>query len=168
MASEIRPRTSFEIGENPMRRRPFFLLVLGLPAISLLLAADEPKPKVAEARDRAKLVGTWTLVSAKYNDADYKFPEGYKVTKLVTPTHFATMTYHEKDGTVGRAGWGTYELVGESYTETPEYSTSDNFEAMRGKAQTFSCKVEGNTWRHRGKLTTGMTVEEVYERPAVK
>ena len=151
-----------------MRRRRLSSFTLGLLTLALAIAADDPKPKAAEAKDQAKLVGTWTLVSAKYNGQDFIYPEGYKIIKLVTPTHFATLTASEKDGSVGRAAGGIYTLVGETYTETPEYSTSENFEAMRGKPQSFNCKVEGKTWTHSGKLTNGMSIEEVYERTPAK
>jgi hypothetical protein len=35
---------------------------------------------------------------------------------------------------------------------------------LRGKPQVFTWKVEGNKWYHNGKLNTGLTGEEVWER----
>jgi hypothetical protein len=35
---------------------------------------------------------------------------------------------------------------------------------IKGKAQTFKWKVEGNRWHHTGKLDKGPTIDEVWER----
>ena len=40
----------------------------------------------------------------------------------------------------------------------------DTFDLIKGKAQTFKCKVEGNKWHHDGKLSNDLTIEEVWER----
>ena len=40
----------------------------------------------------------------------------------------------------------------------------DVLQMLKGKPQSFECKVEGNKWYHTGKLSTGLTVEEVWER----
>ena len=41
---------------------------------------------------------------------------------------------------------------------------SQDFETIKGNAQTFKCRIEGNTWHHDGKLSNGITIEEVCER----
>ena len=50
------------------------------------------------------------------------------------------------------------------YEETPEYGISNDFKLLKGKAQSFKWKVEGNKWYHNGKLSSGTTIEEVWER----
>ena len=60
-----------------MRRR-LLSVPLALLTLALALAADDPKPKADGPKDQAKLVGTWTLVSATYDGRDFNFPEGYK------------------------------------------------------------------------------------------
>jgi hypothetical protein len=122
--------------------------------------ADEPK---RDAKSDNKLVGTWKLVSAKYGGEEFKFPEGDTMVKHVTPTQFMWATY-DKDGKVTRAAGGGYTLKGDVYEETPEYGIGSDFEVIKGKAQTFKWKVEGNKWYHDGKLSNGLTIEEVWER----
>ena len=145
-----------------MPRLLLAVLALLIPvALSPSVAsADEPKKEAAAA---GKLVGSWKLVSAKYNGNEFTFPEGYTVVKHVTPFQFVTVIYNTK-GELGRASGGSYDLEGEVYKETPEYGTSDNFADIKGKVQTFQCKVEGNKWTHSGQLSNGMQIEEVYEK----
>jgi hypothetical protein len=46
----------------------------------------------------------------------------------------------------------------------PEYGISEDFETIKGKAQTFKWQVDGNKWHHSGKLSNGLTIEEVWEK----
>jgi hypothetical protein len=122
--------------------------------------AADPK---GDAKSDNQLVGTWKLISAKYGGQEVKFPEGTTMIKHVTPTQFMWANY-DKDGKVTRAAGGGYTLKGEVYEETPEYGISNDFDLIKGKAQTFKWKVEGNKWHHDGKLSSGLTIEEVWER----
>jgi hypothetical protein len=132
-------------------------------AISIILTsavADEPKDK---ANSENKLVGTWKLLTAKYGGQEFNFPEGTTMVKHVTPTHFMWATYG-KDGTVTRSIGGAYTIKGETYEEMAEYGISSDFDLLKGNAQTFTWKVVGNKWHHNGKLSSGLTIEEVWER----
>jgi hypothetical protein len=120
--------------------------------------ADEPKAKPAN-----KLVGTWKEVSAKYDGNEARPPEGFKSIKHVTPTHFMWVDL-DKDGNATGAFGGPYTLTGDKYEETFEYGFGDLFKSLRGKTQSFTCKVEGNKWYHNGKTINGATLEEVWER----
>jgi hypothetical protein len=71
---------------------------------------------------------------------------------------------YDKDGKVFRAAGRSYTLKGDAYEETPEYGISGDFDLLKGKAQPFKCKIDGNTWHHDGKLSDGTTIEEVWER----
>ncbi len=132
-----------------------FFLVLA----SATARADEPKD-VAAGR---KLVGTWKIVSAKYGGNEYTFPAGATTIKHVTPTHFMWVTY-DADGKVTRCAGGTYTLKGNIYEEKPEYGLSADFDVIKGKPQTFKCKVQDGKWHHDGKLSNDLTIEEVWER----
>jgi hypothetical protein len=68
------------------------------------------------------------------------------------------------DGTVTRAAGGTYILKGDVYEETPQYGLSADFDTVKEKAQTFKCRIDGDTWHHDGKLSNGLTIEEIWER----
>jgi hypothetical protein len=149
-----------------MRQIAIILGVLGVaiafsPTCS---AADEPEK--AEAKPDNELVGTWKLVSAKYNGQENKLPEGITMLKHVTPTQFMWAIY-DKDGKVESALGGPYTLKGEKYDETPEYGLADTLEslnALKGRVQSFTWKIKGNKWYHDGKLSSGVTIEEVWER----
>jgi hypothetical protein len=117
----------------------------------------------ANLKDSDALVGTWKLTSSRYNGQDFAFPAGISVVKHLTPGHFVTMIYDEA-GKVQRAAGGSYVIDGDSYKETPEYSTSENFGNIKNITQSFTSKLEGNTWRYSGKLSIGMEMEEVYVR----
>jgi hypothetical protein len=122
--------------------------------------ADDPKEK---AKTDNKLVGTWKTVSAKYGGKDVKRPEGFTAIKHVTPTQFM-WAWCDKDGKVMAALGGTYTVEGEEYVEMPEYGTATILGQLKGKRQEFKWKVEGNKWYHTGKLSSGLTIEEVWER----
>ncbi len=134
------------------------MLALSCPIASSRLAADETKGEAA-----GKLVGTWKMVSAVYGGREHKFPEGTTTLKHVTPTQFMWASY-DADGRVTRAAGGSYTLAGEDYVETPEYGLSADFEVIRGKPQSFRCRVDGSRWHHDGKLSNGLTIDEVWER----
>ncbi len=85
------------------------------------------------------------------------------MVKHITPTHFMWVTY-DGEGKVTRTAGGTYTLKGEDYVENPEYGLGADFETIKGKAQTFKCKVDGNKWHHDGQLSNGLTIEEIWER----
>src|SRR5262245_16153893 len=139
------------------------LLALVAAAFALRTASSaDDEPKKAETKPENKLVGTWKLVSARYGGQEGQFPEGPTRVKPVTPTQFMWASY-DKDGKVDSALGGSYTLVGNKYEETPEYGVGDVLEALKGKPQSFEWKVEGNKWHHTGKLSSGLTIEEVWE-----
>jgi hypothetical protein len=135
-------------------------VVIALVVTAAAAWAADPK---GDAKSDNQLVGTWKLISAKYGGQEVKFPEGTTMLKHVTPTQFMWANY-DTDGKVTRAAGGGYTLKGEVYEETPEYGISSDFDLIKGKAQTFKWKVEGNKWYHDGKLSSGLTIEEVWER----
>ena len=136
-------------------------LVAAVAFTSARSAADEAKK--AEAKPENKLVGTWKLVSAKYGGQDVTFPEGSTRLKHITPAQFMWASY-DKDGKVDATLGGPYTLKGDKYEETPEYGIGDVLELLKGKPQSFECKVEANKLYQNGKLSSGLTIEEVWER----
>jgi len=128
------------------------------------MAVARPDPA---ASPQEKLIGTWRLVSARYGGEDHKSPEGTTTLKHVTSSQFMWASYGA-DGTVTRAAGGTYTLKADTYEETPEYGLSGDFDLIRGKAQTFKCMIDGDKWHHDGKLSNGLTIEEVWERVGKK
>lgn len=141
---------------------------IGVTVLFLIVAFAVAVPRIAadeegEAKKQSQLVGTWKLVSAKWGGREPKFPEGTTYLKHITPTQFMWAMYG-KDGRVTRAAGGGYTVKGEIYEETPEYGIGRDFDLIRGKVQAFKWKVDGDKWYHSGKLHTGLTIEEVWER----
>jgi len=135
------------------------LAVVLVAAAAIAVRADEP----AKGQAANPLVGTWKAVSAKYGGQEASRPDGYTHLKHVTPTQFMWAIY-DKDGKVEAGLGGGYTLKGNEYVETPEYGMGGVLDQLKGKPQTFTWKVEGNKWYHTGKLSTGLTIEEVWER----
>jgi hypothetical protein len=126
-------------------------------------SADDSK---AEAKGEGKLVGTWKLVSKKNQEGkEVEIPQGTRVLKLLTPTHFIAVT-HNADGEVSRASGGSYTLKGDTFEEVPEFAISSTYdlERLKGKPQSFRCKIVGNKWYHSGTLSNGGTIDEEWER----
>jgi hypothetical protein len=141
-------------------------VTLWLAAIAMLIVAgvnapgDEP---AVDAKLGSELVGTWRQVSAKYGGKEHRFPEGITTIKHVTPAQFMWLSY-DKEGNILRTAGGGYTLKGNVYEETPEYGIGPDFAVIKGKAQAFTCKIKGDRWYHTGKLSNGLTIEEVLER----
>jgi hypothetical protein len=125
------------------------------------MIADDSKK--AEAMTENKLIGTWKMVKAKFDGKEFKIPKGATQLKHITPTQHMFLDF-DKDGILFDARGGPYTLKGEKLEVTPEYGLSEVFKVMKGKPQSFVCKVEGNKWYHSGTLSNGLTIEEVWER----
>lgn len=148
-----------------MRQMAFTVAALvALIAFTSLAAQESTDAIIASGHE---LIGTWKMKSAKYGGQEYSFPEGTTTLKHVTPAQFMWVTY-DKDGTVTRTAGGGYTLDGDKYAETPEYGIGEDFESIKGKAHSFSWKVDGNAWHHSGRLGDGLTIEEVWERVEAK
>jgi len=146
-----------------MRRRVFSVsLIVGTLLLAYgALGVEDPADKNGAA---AKLIGTWKMVSAKYNGEESDLPKTGITLKHITPGNFIFVTYDSETGKVTRAAGGTYTLTGEKYEEAPEYGLSEDFEAIRGKRHAFTLKIDGDTWHHNGALADGLKIEEVWER----
>jgi len=131
--------------------------------IIITLAVTGAANRPEDAKSDNKLVGTWKLVSGNYGGQASTPPEGVTTLKHVTPTQFMWASY-EKDGKITRAAGGGYTIKGDAYEETPEYGMGEDFNLIKGKPQTFKWKIEGNKWYHNGKLSNGLTIDEVWER----
>lgn len=145
-----------------MARTAIRLLVV-IVALSVTAAAATADERGSGAKSLNKLIGTWRQVLAKYGGREHRFPEGVTTVKHITPSAFMWVTY-DSDGNVMRAAGGPYTIKDEEYRETPEYGLGPDFTLIKGKAQTFTWKVEGDKWYHNGKLSNGLTIEEVWER----
>ena len=137
----------------------YVLFLAGLGSSSGMMA-DERTDQGAAANE---LIGTWKLVSGKYGGRESTLLKDATTLKHMTPTHYMWATY-DKDGQVTRTAGGSYTFTGGVLESTPEYGLGPDFEAIKGKPQSYKCKVEGNKWYQTGTLSTGQTLEEVWQR----
>ncbi len=91
------------------------LVVVAALTAATTARADDLK---GEAKADNKLVGTWKLISAKYDGNESKLLKGHTQVKHVTPTQFMWAVYGE-DGKVTAALGGTYTLKSDEYVEVP-------------------------------------------------
>jgi hypothetical protein len=149
---------------------PYFLVAaLTVTPCLLVLAAHNSPTRLAASKTKGeyttanKLVGTWKLVSAKYGGRESRLPKEATTLKQVTPTHYMWVTF-DKDGQVTRTQGGPYVFDGGVLKGTPEYGLGREFKPIKGKQQLFKVKFDGNRWTQNGTLSTGTTLEEVWER----
>ncbi|MBA3313479.1 MAG: hypothetical protein M3552_13255 [Planctomycetota bacterium] len=146
-------------------------LVVAAATVSLFAQTDvEAPPSGPEDQKKSsvtndRLVGTWKLVSAKYGGRTSDVPERYTMLKHITPTQFMWVSYDD-EGVVRRAAGGEYTLNSGKYAEMPHYGLSADFDIIKGKPQQFDCRIDGETWHHKGELSNGLTIEEVWKRVA--
>jgi hypothetical protein len=92
------------------------------------------------------IVGTWEFVSAKTTREDGTTAEftthDLRSTKILNQTYFCVVT-RNADGSFRHTNVGPYDLEGDLYTETLEYSTNPNW---TGSKAVYKSKVEGDLW----------------------
>ena len=137
--------------------------LLACVCVVALSAASHSADPAAEN----KLLGTWKLISAKYGGKEAARGEGVTHLKHVTATQFNWVIY-DKDGVLQASLGGAYTIKKDAYEETPAYGTESLVKQLKGKAQSFTWAIEDGKWKHNGKLSNGVTVEEVWERVDAK
>ncbi|MGE3776919.1 MAG: hypothetical protein AB7F89_07040 [Pirellulaceae bacterium] len=132
-----------------------------LACVSTTAFADDPVPEVELSK---QLVGTWKMVSAKFGGKESDLPTRLTVLKHVTPTHMTWMRSDPKTGEVVAMASGVWTISGDKYSDTPTMGMGPQFATVKGGTHTFTCRIVGDKWFHTGKLATGLTIEEVWER----
>lgn len=154
-----------------MRSRHWFAaeVTLLLVAGSLFLVHAQTNKRAAHDR----LIGAWRMVSFKYRDAAAftDVPEAERThLKYFTGSRFIWVDYDSKTKEMQSAAGGKYVLEGNVLKETPEFGLGTEAADMRDREQTFSVKIEGDTYRQSGTLVFGgknpenMKLEEVWKR----
>jgi hypothetical protein len=136
--------------------------VLGCVAMLGVLRAGSQE-KGAKAEDN-KLIGTWKMVSAKYDGQESDTPTRLICFKHITPTHWIWAFADPATKDISMAATGTYTLKDDTYLELPLYTVGQGVEGIRDKPQNFTWKIDGNKWYHTGTLSSGVKIEEVWER----
>jgi len=106
---------------------------------------------------RKRLDGAWELLSGQ------PLPEGARDIKILSGGNFMFAAYDTATGKPLYAAGGTYVLEGSSYTEHMDFA-SDQIAALVGEDQSFTVKVDGDTFSQIGTLTNGKPLSEVWKR----
>ena len=78
--------------------------------------------------------------------------------------HFIWVAYDTEKKKTAYTGGGTYKIDGDRYTEHVEFMTVDGGEALIGKDQPFTVKLEGNNLVITGTLSSGDKLTETWKR----
>jgi hypothetical protein len=148
------------LSTNAMKKATLFFL--GAAAFTWFVFAADTAP--ASKSKPQSLVGTWELVSEKWDDAKTftSPPAERKSLKFVTPTHFIWVWVDPKQKISNSMG-GTYQLDGTSYIETVQFA-AEGMDQYVGKQQKFTARIEGDKWIHSGVLSGGQKLEEIWKR----
>jgi hypothetical protein len=138
-----------------------FLTVAIFYTASRTFGVDGPQEQKTPEQ---QILGTWKLVSAKYGDNEFKVEDIGTTLKHVTNTQYMWLSYDDQTKLISRAGGGTWSLKGDLYVETGEYGLGADFAQTRGKDHSFTLRIEGDTWFHKGSLSDGLKIEEKWER----
>lgn len=133
-----------------------------LIAVTAALVQGVDSHEEAEAKTDNVLVGNWKAVTRKYGGADFQSPEGEVTLKQLRRLSSCGSSMARTECNPHRRR--TYTIKGNEYVETPEYGIGSDVQLLKGKAQSFTWKVEGNKWYHVGTLRNGLTIDEVWER----
>ena len=147
-----------------MNVRSIAALTLTLLLLTVVLWADDQAP---EEKLSKELIGTWKIVSTKFNGQDIDFTGKGTALKHITPTHMTAIHIGPDNEEVYGVSCGRWSLQGDQYSETPEFGRGGSFLAVKGLKNTFTCKIVGDRWYSTGKLKTqesSLTIEQVWER----
>jgi hypothetical protein len=135
-------------------------------AVVMLLAAlplrAQTESTIPGGHNSTQLVGTWKLVSGKYNGQSFDFGKQV-ILKHVTGGQFMWLRYDADTKKISQSAGGPYTVHGDTYVEHPVYGIGESFEVIKDQDQTFHWKVAGNKWSIDGQLANGVKIGEVWE-----
>jgi len=107
---------------------------------------------------KSQLDGTWELVSGQ------PLPKGARDIKIISEGHFIFVAYDTENGKPLYTGGGTYILNGSSYSEHVDFASDKISTGLVGKDQSFTIKVDGDTFIQSGILSNGKALSETWKR----
>jgi hypothetical protein len=107
---------------------------------------------------KSQLDGTWELVSGQ------PLPKGARDIKIISEGHFIFVAYDTENGKTLYTGGGIYVLNGSSYTEHVDFASDKISTGLVGKDQSFTIKVDGDTFIQSGILSNGKPLSETWKR----
>jgi hypothetical protein len=131
------------------------LLVFAIALAAVVFALSQTNGSHAE---KSQLDGTWELVSGQ------PLPEGARDIKIISAGHFIFVAYDTEKGKPLYTGGGTYILNGSSYSEHIDFASDEISAGLVGKDQSFTVKVDGDTFIQTGTLSNGKGLSETWKR----
>jgi len=145
-------------------------MMFAVVALISVAAAQTPTPASLPGQPctAAALVGSWTVVEAKFGDQTAPTGPNDPVDyKHVTPTHF--VVYEVAGGGTNAITWahgGAYTLAGGTYTEFIQHGFGEPFQQIKGQSVAFQCSIEGNDRWHISGALGGTPLRETWKRVA--
>jgi hypothetical protein len=139
---------------------------LVLVVSGLFTAAFCPPARTDEPAAKPGIIGTWRLVSYNYGGQGDLMPAPAETVALkhITPGHFEWVRYDAKTHKVTGTAGGRYTLSGNTYKETIEYGLGDDYDVIKDQEHSFTVRVEGDRLHQTGKLASGLSIDEIWER----
>ncbi len=148
-------------------RKPPMTIVAALVAVTAAQAST-PASLPGQPCTPAALIGSWTIVEAKFGDQTAPTGPNQPVEyKHVTPTHF--VVYQLAAGgtnTMTEAPAVPIRSHGGTYTELVQHGFGETFQNLGGQRLAFQCSIEGNDrWHISGKIGD-VPLRETWKRVA--
>jgi hypothetical protein len=140
-------------------KKATLLLSTSIALLSGLFLFAQQQPKSGSSH-----LGTWQLGSGTYGGTSASLPKDERHVKIITATHFVWVAYDDKNRVISSSMGGSCILEGAKYTETVEFFMPESMRTYLGKKQEFTIRIEGDKLYQSGKLSDGMTIEEVWQR----
>lgn len=109
--------------------------------------------------------GSWYLKSYKYGTDQLIYDEGppnHAKIKLITESHFTTVTIDENTGQIIHTYGGRQTIAGNIYTETIEFSLG--VDPNLGRQRTYNTRIEDGRLLISGTRSDGIRMEEEWVR----
>jgi hypothetical protein len=113
---------------------------------------------------RENLAGYWRITQREGQDGKMNaMPFAARRTiKILSEGRFQWIAINAETGEFFGTGGGTYTLNDGKYTENIEFFSRDNNRV--GASLSFDYKLDGNSWKHSGKSSTGNRINEIWSR----
>jgi len=148
-----------------MKKRSTLIMMVVTLAVALLTIGACQKGLFNTRQDLNSHLGTWKAVSYKYGTTSSSFidfPPSQLHIKVITPSQYIWVSVDTLTKRVYEVGGGRYTLDGNTYVEQTDFSLGND--GLRGQKHTFTIKVEGDMFFQSGQLSSGLKIEEIWQR----
>jgi hypothetical protein len=116
-------------------------------------------------QDSSSIMGTWKLITLKHGEKEIKIaPEdSIQRLKFITQNSFVWIQYLKRNKIVRNSIGGTYTFNGNIYVENINFVGLGSIESL-GASNAFKVKIIEDKMYLSGKLSTGVFVDEIWQR----